>query len=66
MFQNNERMRSGRFHQPTVADVSIEWLMQAYICSLQKDNKNIHLLPVAINYDRLFEMRNMATEIVSG
>lgn len=66
MFQNDERMRSGRFTQPTVADISIEWLMQAYLSSLQRDGKNIHLVPVAINYDRLFEIRNLATEIVSG
>ena len=66
MFQNDERMRSGRFTQPTVSDISIEWLLQAYLSSLQKDGKNLHLIPVAINYDRLFEIRNLATEIVSG
>lgn len=65
MFQNEERMRSGRFNQPTVSDLSIEWLMQAYVSSLQRDGKNVHLIPVAINYDRLFEIRNLATEIVS-
>ena len=27
MFQNDERMRSGRFNQPTVSDISVEWLM---------------------------------------
>ena len=39
--------------------------MQAYLSSLQRDGKNVHLIPVAINYDRLFEIRNVATEIVS-
>ena len=39
--------------------------MQAYLSSLQRDGKNVHLIPVAINYDRLFEIRNLATEIVS-
>ena len=34
MFQNEERMRSGRFTQPTVPDISVEWLMQAYMTSL--------------------------------
>ena len=66
MFQNDERMRSGRFNQPTVADISIEWLMQAYLSSLQREGKNLYLIPVAINYDRLFEIRNLANEIVSG
>ena len=27
MFQNEERMRSGRVNQPTVSDISVEWLM---------------------------------------
>ena len=40
--------------------------MQAYHSSLKKEGKNIHLLPVAINYDRLFEIRNLAQEIVSS
>ena len=48
-----------------MSDISVEWLMQAYLSSLQRDGKNVHLIPVAINYDRLFEIRNLATEIVS-
>lgn len=40
--------------------------MQAYLTSLQRDGKNLHLIPCAINYDRLFEGRNIATEAVSG
>jgi len=59
-------MRSGRFNQPTVSDISIEWLMQVYLSTFRIEGKNIHLIPVAINYDRLFEMRNLANEIVSG
>ena len=34
MFQNDERMRSGRFTEPTVGDISVEWLMQAYMSAL--------------------------------
>lgn len=26
----------------------------------------MHLIPVAINYERVFEVRNLATEMVSG
>ena len=58
-------MRSGRFTQPTVADISIEWIMQVYMTTLLREGKNVHLVPIAINYDRLFEIRNLATEIVS-
>ena len=49
-----------------MADISVEWLMQAYLSSLQKEGKNLHIVPVAINYDRLFEIRNLAQEIVSA
>ncbi len=59
-------MQSGKCTQPFVSDISVEWLMQAYMSSLSREGKNIHLIPVAINYDRLFEIRNLATEIVSG
>lgn len=33
---------------------------------MQLEGKTVHLVPVAINYDRLFEIRNIATENVSG
>jgi glycerol-3-phosphate O-acyltransferase len=26
----------------------------------------VHLVPVCINYERVFEVRNLATEMVSG
>ena len=39
--------------------------MQAYLSSMQLDGKNLHLIPCAINYDRLFEIRNIVTEAVS-
>jgi glycerol-3-phosphate O-acyltransferase len=40
--------------------------MQAYLTSMQKDGKTVHLVPVSINYERVFEVRNLATEMVSG
>ena len=33
---------------------------------MQKEGKTVHLIPVAINYERVFEVRNLATEMVSG
>lgn len=49
-----------------VADIGVLWLMQAYLTSLQTDGKTVHLVPVSINYERVFEVRNLATEMVSG
>lgn len=40
--------------------------MQAYLTSMQKEGKTVHLVPVSINYERMFEVRNLATEMVSG
>ena len=40
--------------------------MQAYLTSLQKSGKNVTLIPVCINYERVFEVRNLAIEMVSG
>jgi glycerol-3-phosphate O-acyltransferase len=34
--------------------------------ALQEKAKTVHLVPVTINYDRVFEMRNLALEMVSG
>lgn len=40
--------------------------MQAYATSMQSEGKNVKLVPVSINYERIFELRNLATEMVSG
>jgi len=59
-------LRSGKLAQPESADLSVLWLMQTYLTSMQKTGKNVHLVPVCINYERVFEVRNLATEMVSG
>jgi len=66
LFQNDIRLRSGKISQPTVSDLGILWLMQAFVTSMQKENKSVHIIPVSINYERVFEVRNLATEMVSG
>jgi len=65
MFQNDERIRSGKFYHPTVADISVQWLLQAYLSSMQRDGKNLYVFPVSINYERLFEIDNIADMMVS-
>jgi len=66
MFQNDVRIRSGKFTQPTSPDITIQWLLQAYLSSLQKDGKNVHIVPITVQYERLFELRNIAAEMVSS
>jgi len=52
--------------QPVQADLGVLWLMQSYLTSMQKDNKTVHIVPVSISYERVFEVRNLAIEMVSG
>lgn len=66
MSQNEVRSRSGKFSKPIVSDLSIMWLLQAYLTSMQGAGKTVHLVPVTINYERVFEINNLATEMVSG
>lgn len=66
MFENDLRIRSGKFNYPTMADLSVQWLLQAYMASSQRDARNVYIFPVSINYERLFEIRNIADMMVSN
>lgn len=33
---------------------------------MQREGKTVHIIPVSINYERVFEVRNLAIEMVSG
>lgn len=66
VFRNNLRIRSGKFNQPTIANMSVQWLLQAFYSTMQRDGKNVYIFPVSINYERLFEIRNLADMMVSG
>ena len=66
MFSNDVRIRSGKFNQPTIADISVQWLLQAYLSSMQKEGKNVYVFPISINYERLFEIKNIADAMVSS
>ena len=33
---------------------------------MQNKGESVHVVPVSINYERVFEVRNLATEMVSG
>lgn len=65
MFQNDIRIRSGKFSHPTISDLSVQWLLQAYLASMQRDARNVYVFPVSVNYERLFEIRNIADMMVS-
>lgn len=45
--------------------MAIRWLLEAYL-SLYEAGKNIKIVPMVVNYDRIFESYNLATEMISG
>jgi glycerol-3-phosphate O-acyltransferase len=52
VFQNKERLRSGKFSHQRSPDSAIRWILDAY---MHIKEKNIILVPVHIAYDRLLE-----------
>ena len=65
LFQNDERIRSGKLSYPLYPDNSIRLLLNAYL-RLMKYKYNMYVVPVSINYDRLFDAGHLASEMVSG
>jgi len=59
------RIRLGKFNQPTIAETSVQWLLQAYYSCMQREGKNVFIFPISCNYERLFEVRNLADMMVS-
>lgn len=45
--------------------MAVRWVLEAFL-NLDKVRKNIVIVPIMINYDRIFEQSNMAAEMVSG
>jgi glycerol-3-phosphate O-acyltransferase len=66
VYTNDFRLRSGKFSKPIMSDISVLWLLQAYITSMQAEGKTVHLVPLVISHERLFDIRHLATEMVSG
>lgn len=65
VFQNNNRLRSGKLHRRVMADMAVKWLLDTYI-TLSLVNKNLTIVPVMVSYDRIFEIQNLSSEMVSG
>lgn len=66
VFQNSERLRTGKFHRRTTADLSVTWLVDAFKSMPEAMSENITLVPVMASYDRIFETGNLTQEMVKG
>ncbi len=65
VFQNSERLRTGKFYRRTTSDLSVQWIIDAYRNMPQQAN-NIVIVPVMCSYDRIFETHNLTSEMVKG
>lgn len=65
LFQNDERIRSGKFSMPIYPEMSIQMLLKAHK-KMQSLKYDIKIVPVCVNYDRIFDHSYLATEMISG
>lgn len=63
VFQNSERLRTGKFYRRTSADLSVQWIVDTFK-GLSKEAERIVLVPVMVSYDRVFEVRNLTKSMV--
>lgn len=65
LFQNDERLRTGKFNLPLFAENSIKLLLKS-VHNLKKLKYDIKIVPVSMHYDRIFEASYLANEMISG
>ena len=65
IYQNDSRIRSGKIHPPQNSDQSVKMLIKSFF-NLQKLKFNVKIVPVCINYDRIFDSHYLANEMISG
>lgn len=65
VFQNSERPRTGKFHRRTNADLSVTWLLEAFL-NMPVQSKHMVIVPVMTSYDRIFETYNLTSEMATG
>jgi len=65
VFQNSERLRTGKFHRRTSPDLSVSWLLDVYR-GLPLLAESLVIVPVMVSYDRIFETANLTSEMVKG
>lgn len=53
-------MRGGNQNMPILPDISIEWILQTYVSHLKPKGETLHLIPISMTYERLFELDSIA------
>lgn len=62
IYQNNKRLRSGKINRQQEADISVRWLFESHL-NLQESNEDIYVVPIMINYDRVYEPDNLSNHM---
>jgi len=65
IFQNDERPRSGKFNVPLYPDTMIKILIKTQR-HLEKVKLKLKIIPVCINFDRVFDVDWFAEEVLKG
>ena len=65
IYINDERIRSGKINLPKESESSVRMLLKSFE-NLEKLKYNVKIVPVCINYDRIFDSKYLASEMVSG
>ena len=63
--QNDERPRGGKHTMPLYADTSIKLILKSYL-GLKKFQYDIKIVPISIEYDRIFDSKYLSTEVHEG
>lgn len=65
IFQNDARIRTGKFIIPKVGEMSTKLVIQA-LSKLKMLKYNVKIVPVCITYERIWEASYLANEMISG
>jgi glycerol-3-phosphate O-acyltransferase len=65
IFWNDMRPRSGKFNVPNEPEKMIKSLIKSFL-DLRKLKYDFKIVPVCINFDRIFESSYLANEIITG
>jgi len=65
VFQNEQRPRTGKLSRKKTYDLSVRWLLESFK-EMPVVSDHLVIVPVMTSYDRLFETRNLADEMMQG
>ena len=62
---NDKRFRQNKLNRVSRSDDSIRWLLDASF-AMKDSHESVLIVPINVSYDRIYENRNLAIEMVNG